>query len=63
MACELKSRFAGQMKDLVTTGLGLVMFSDVSYNAKNILGVSIGMLGAMVYSFLSYWERNNIRSQ
>lgn len=54
---------AGQMKDLVTTGLGLIMFGDVQYNAKNILGVTMGMLGAMLYSFLSYWERNNVRSQ
>lgn len=51
------------MKDLVTTGLGLVMFGDVKFDAKNILGVSVGMLGAVSYSFLSYWERNNSRSQ
>ena len=54
---------AGQMKDLATTGLGMVMFGDVNYNAKNILGVTVGMAGAMLYSFLSYWERNNVRSQ
>ena len=54
---------AGQMKDLATTGLGMVMFGDVNFNAKNILGVTVGMAGAMLYSFLSYWERNNVRSQ
>lgn len=51
------------MKDLATTGLGMIMFGDVNFNAKNILGVSVGMAGAMLYSFLSYWERNNVRSQ
>ena len=61
---ELCSAYtAGQMKDLATTGLGLVLFHDVKFNAKNIMGVSIGMSGAMLYSFLSYWEKNNVRSQ
>ena len=51
------------MKDLATTGLGMVMFGDVTFHGKNIVGVSVGMSGAMLYSFLSYWERNNVRSQ
>jgi len=59
----LTTTVTGQMKDLATTGLGMVMFGDVSFNGKNILGVSVGMSGAMLYSFLSYWERNNVRSQ
>ena len=54
---------AGQMKDLATTGLGMVMFGDVHFNAKNVFGVSVGMAGAMLYSFLSYWERHKNRSQ
>ena len=60
---KIASNCAGQMKDLATTGLGLVLFHDVQFSANNILGVSIGMSGAMLYSFLSYWERNNVRSQ
>ena len=42
--------FAGQMKDVVTTGLGMIMFGDVLITAKNVTGVCIGLLGGMLYS-------------
>jgi hypothetical protein len=48
---------AGQMKDILTTGLGLFLFGDVKFDARNVTGVCIGLLGGIVYSLSSYYER------
>lgn len=45
------------MKDIITTGLGMVLFGDVQFNAKNLLGITLGLLGGMLYSFFGYMER------
>ena len=44
----------GQMKDIVTTCLGLFIFGDVVFNAVNLLGVGLGLSGGIGYSALSY---------
>lgn len=48
---------AGQMKDILTTGLGLFLFGDVKFDARNVTGVCIGLLGGIAYSLSSYFER------
>jgi hypothetical protein len=48
---------AGQMKDILTTGLGLFLFGDVKFDARNVTGVCIGLLGGIAYSLSSYYER------
>lgn len=48
---------AGQMKDVLTTGLGLFLFGDVKFSAKNIAGVAAGLLGGMLYSTVSFLDR------
>lgn len=44
----------GQMKDLITTCLGLFIFGDVLFNAANLLGVGLGLSGGIAYSAISY---------
>lgn len=48
---------AGQMKDILTTGLGLFLFGDVKFDARNVTGVCIGLLGGIAYSLSSYYDR------
>lgn len=45
---------AGQMKDILTTGLGMFLFGDVKFEAKNVAGVCVGLLGGIAYSLISY---------
>ena len=54
---------AGQMKDIITTGLGMVLFGDVQFSAKNLMGISVGLLGGMLYSFFGYMERQRQKRQ
>lgn len=42
------------MKDIATTSLGLFIFADVVLDAKNLLGVALGLSGGISYSVLSY---------
>ena len=42
------------MKDILTTGLGMFIFGDVKFNAKNLVGVAIGLMGGILYSYFSY---------
>lgn len=51
------------MKDIVTTGLGMVLFGDVQFSAKNLMGISLGLLGGMLYSFFGYMERQRQKRQ
>ena len=51
------------MKDIVTTGLGMVLFGDVQFSSKNLLGISIGLLGGILYSFFGYIERQRQKRQ
>lgn len=54
---------AGQMKDIITTGLGMVLFGDVQFSSKNLLGISLGLLGGMLYSLCGYMERQRQKQQ
>ena len=42
------------MKDILTTALGMFMFGDVLLEAKNLVGVLIGLAGGVVYACLQY---------
>lgn len=44
----------GQMKDILTTGLGMFIFGDVKFSAKNLVGVLVGLMGGTLYSIFSY---------
>mmetsp|Transcript_11776 Transcript_11776/g.49613 ORF Transcript_11776/g.49613 Transcript_11776/m.49613 type:complete len:535 (-) Transcript_11776:87-1691(-) len=51
----LVTSVTGQIKDVLTTTLGFVMFpADAPIYAPNVLGVCIGLLGGMHYSYNSY---------
>ncbi|KAK9843519.1 hypothetical protein WJX81_006926 [Elliptochloris bilobata] len=53
----LATTVTGQMKDILTTGLGLFLFGDVKFDTRNVTGVCIGLLGGIAYSLSSYYER------
>jgi hypothetical protein len=42
------------MKDILTTGLGMFIFGDVTFEARNVIGVAVGLAGGILYSYFSY---------
>ncbi len=52
----LATNVTGQMKDILTTALGMVLFRDVQYHAINIMGIALGLLGSIAYSAVGYLE-------
>ena len=42
------------MKDILTTGLGMFIFGDVKFVPKNVVGVSVGLTGGLLYAYFSY---------
>ncbi|KAL4449009.1 hypothetical protein ABPG77_007726 [Micractinium sp. CCAP 211/92] len=52
----LATNVTGQMKDILTTALGMVIFGDVRYSALNVGGILLGLLGSIGYSAVSYVE-------
>ena len=51
------------MKDIITTGLGMVLFGDVQFNAKNLLGIMLGLVGGMLYSLFGYMARERQKNR
>ncbi|CAK0763224.1 hypothetical protein CVIRNUC_003036 [Coccomyxa viridis] len=50
----LATTVTGQMKDILTTGLGMFIFGDVEFEPKNVIGVGIGLTGGIMYAYFSY---------
>jgi hypothetical protein len=48
------------LKDILTTGIGMVIFGDVQYSFYNGLGLGLGLLGGMAYSIISYREQSKV---
>ncbi|DBA94567.1 TPA: hypothetical protein ACH3X1_002152 [Trebouxia sp. C0004] len=59
----LATTITGQMKDIITTGLGMILFGDVQFSSKNLLGITLGLLGGILYSFFGYMERQRQKQQ
>ncbi|KAK2078341.1 hypothetical protein QBZ16_003181 [Prototheca wickerhamii] len=55
----LATNVTGQMKDILTTVLGIALFNDVTLRALNLAGLALGLLGSMAYSLVSYREAKN----
>ncbi len=53
---EVLNEHAGQMKDILTTGLGMFIFGDVKFEPRNVVGVVIGLAGGIFYSYFSYQD-------
>jgi hypothetical protein len=47
----------GQLKNFVAFLLGLVLFDDYIYDPINFLGLIIGFIGGVQYSWVSYLEK------
>ena len=65
-ACQqqtLGTPAAGQMKDILTTGLGMFVFGDVIFDIKNFLGVCTGLSGGIAYAMLGYFDRQRQQQQ
>lgn len=55
----LATNVTGQMKDILTTVLGIALFDDVTLRPLNMAGLALGLLGSMAYSLVSYREAKN----
>ena len=53
----LATSVTGQIKDILTMGLGLLLFQDVSYHPVNVLGLLVGFAGGAAYSAVSFQEQ------
>ncbi len=58
MNSPLTTNITGIIKEIITTALGLVLFGDYVWSAKNVSGVLIGLLGGISYSVVGYRDRN-----
>lgn len=58
MNSPLTTNITGIIKELITTCLGLFLFEDYLWNAKNVAGVAIGLIGGISYSIVGYRERH-----
>lgn len=47
----------GQLKNFVAFALGLVLFNDYIYDHINFLGLVIGFVGGVQYSYVTYMEK------
>ena len=54
LEAEVAQICAGQMKDILTTGLGMFIFGDVKFEPKNVIGVAVGLTGGILYAYFSY---------
>jgi solute carrier family 35 len=52
----LATTVTGQVKDIATTGLGLIMFGDVVLSGRNLAALSIGLMGGVGYAAVGYVE-------
>lgn len=52
----LATNVTGQMKDILTTALGMLLFGDVKYSTLNVGGIAVGLVGSITYSAVSYAE-------
>ncbi len=52
----LATTVTGQLKDILTTGLGMVMFADVRFGLFNTGALVVGLGGGMLYSAVAYVE-------
>jgi len=48
---------SGQAKDIVVVVLGFVLFADAHAEARNLMGVSLGFLGSIVYACSKMYAR------
>jgi drug/metabolite transporter (DMT)-like permease len=53
----LATTVTGQVKDILSTGLAMVLFHDVPHNIANISGIVAGLVGSIAYSMLSLYQR------
>lgn len=50
----LATAVTGQIKDIATVSLGLVMFGDVNISLPNLAGLMLALSGSMLYSYVKY---------
>lgn len=55
----LTQSILGQAKGYIQLLLGLVLFNDYKYEFWNAVGMSIAMVGGLLYAYVSYLERNS----
>jgi len=52
----LATSITGQIKNVVTTFVGMIAFGDFVYTPLNAAGLSLGLLGSVLYSWLKLVE-------
>eukprot|EP00455_Lapot_gusevi_P039558 TRINITY_DN4436_c0_g1_i2.p1 TRINITY_DN4436_c0_g1~~TRINITY_DN4436_c0_g1_i2.p1 ORF type:complete len:398 (-),score=109.70 TRINITY_DN4436_c0_g1_i2:112-1212(-) len=52
----LTTSVVGQIKNIATTAVGYFMFGDVSYDFFNVIGLGIGVVTSVLYSWFQFVE-------
>ena len=52
----LATTVTGQVKDIATTALGLVLFGDVLVSGRNLAALGVGLMGGVCYAAVGYAE-------
>ena len=52
----LATSVTGQLKDAATTAAGLVLFGDVVFSSKNLMGVALSLAGGIGYAAVAHAE-------
>jgi len=53
----LVTSVVGQIKTIATTVIGLFLFGDVIITVMNSVGLCLGVLGSLWYSFIKYEQQ------
>lgn len=52
----LATNVTGQVKDILTTALGVLLFADVQLAPPNMAGLGLGLAGSIAYSIIGFRE-------
>ncbi len=52
----LTTSVTGQMKNILVTAIGLFIFGDVVFDALNLFGLFLGVVGSVWYTLDRYWD-------
>ena len=53
----LTTAVVGCLKNVLTAYLGMILFSDFSYNVLNFLGINVSIAGSIYYTYCELYKK------
>ena len=57
----LTTAVIGCLKNVATSYLGMLMFSDFSYNLPNFIGINISIAGSIYYTYCELYKKHKLK--